>query len=84
LGSLPCLEWKEKLELIALLSSCFLKKKAFLRYERRKIFPLMTFLQQLKSKKMSLADVKISATPVNNKNCTIDTSNNILGMWDNT
>lgn len=45
---------------------------------------MMTFLEQLTCKKMTLADVKISATQGTNNNCTVDTSNNILGMWDNT
>lgn len=47
---------------------------------------MMIVLEQLKCRKMSLAAVKISTTPGTNKekNCNVNTSNNILGMWDNT
>lgn len=45
---------------------------------------MMIVLETLKCRETSLAAVKISAAPGTNKNCNVDTSNNILGMWDNT
>ena len=45
---------------------------------------MMIVLEQLKHRKTSLAAVKISATPGTNKNCNVDTSHNIPGMWDTT
>lgn len=47
---------------------------------------MMIVLENLKCRETSLAAVKISATPGTNKkkNRNVDTSNNILGMWDNT